>query len=179
MAIWFFIGVDTMAFGERIAPMSAKTYFEPLQSASTAFSGTRRAALFGDGCGRSLTARSRTTFGGRTDNPMPKAAPMPTSVSRKSRMAILPAHSEVGDQEMAIIVNKTLDLIRPEFEERTWQAFWRSAVEGQSSAVVAEALEMTPGAVRQAKSRVLRRLRGELHQLLELEGCSLEGVRSS
>ena len=87
--------------------------------------------------------------------------------------------SEVSDQETAIIVNKTLDLIRPEFEERTWQAFWRSAVEGQSSAVVAEALEMTPGAVRQAKSRVLRRLRGELHQLLELEGCSLEGVRSS
>ena len=94
-------------------------------------------------------------------------------------MATLRAHSEASDQEMAIIVNKTLDLIRPEFEERTWQAFWRAAVEGQPSAVVAEALEMTPGAVRQAKSRVLHRLRGELHQLLELEGCSLEGVRSS
>ena len=86
--------------------------------------------------------------------------------------------SEAGDQEMAIIVNRTLDLIRPEFEERTWQAFWRAAVEGQPSGVVAEALKMTPGAVRQAKSRVLHRLRGELHQLLELEGYSLEGVRS-
>jgi RNA polymerase sigma-70 factor (ECF subfamily) len=87
--------------------------------------------------------------------------------------------SEVSDQETAIIVNKTLDLIRPEFEERTWQAFWRAAVEGQPAGVVAEALEMTPGAVRQAKSRVLHRLRGELHQLLELEGCRLDGVRSS
>ena len=123
MAIWFFIGVDTMAFGERIAPMSAKTYFEPLQSASTAFSGTRRAALFGAGCGRSLATRSRTTFGGRTDNPMPRAAVMPTSVSRKSRMAILPARSEVSDQETAIIVNKTRDLIRPEFEDAPGKRF--------------------------------------------------------
>ena len=41
------------------------------------------------------------------------------------------AASEVSDQETAIIVNRTLDLIRPEFEDRTWQAFWRAAVEGQ------------------------------------------------
>ena len=39
--------------------------------------------------------------------------------------------------------------------------------------MVAESLEMTPAAVRQAKSRVLRRLREELHQLLEQEGCTL------
>ena len=80
---------------------------------------------------------------------------------------------EASDEETAIIVRKTLDLIRPEFEERTWQAFWRSAVEGQQSGVVAEALGMTPGAVRQAKSRVLRRLREELDRLLGLEGYDL------
>ena len=77
---------------------------------------------------------------------------------------------EASDEETAIIVRKTLDLIRPEFEERTWQAFWRSAVEGQQSGVVAEALGMTPGGVRQAKSRVLHRLREELDRLLGLEG---------
>ena len=86
---------------------------------------------------------------------------------------------EASDPEMAIIVNKTLDLIRPEFENRTWQAFWRAAVEGQQSSLIADALEMTPGAVRQAKSRVLHRLREELHQILELEGCGLEGLHSS
>ena len=75
---------------------------------------------------------------------------------------------QASDLEKAILVNKTLDLIRPEFEERTWQAFWRATVESQPSGVVADALEMTPGAVRQAKSRVLHRLRGELQQLLEL-----------
>jgi RNA polymerase sigma-70 factor (ECF subfamily) len=75
---------------------------------------------------------------------------------------------QASDLEKAILVNKTLALIRPEFEERTWQAFWRATVESQPSGVVADALEMTAGAVRQAKSRVLHRLRGELQQLLEL-----------
>ncbi len=84
---------------------------------------------------------------------------------------------EAGDREEAILVNRTLALIRPEFENRTWQAFWRATVEGQRSGVVAEALKTTPGAVRQAKSRVLRRLREELDQLLDAEGCSLEEIR--
>ena len=74
---------------------------------------------------------------------------------------------EVGNQERAILVAQVLDLIRSEFEDRTWQAFWQVAVEGRSSGVVAEMLEMTPAAVRQAKSRILRRLREELCQLPE------------
>ena len=86
---------------------------------------------------------------------------------------------EASDQETAIIVNKTLDLIRPEFEERTWQAFWRATVAGQQSGMVAEALKMTPAAVRKAKSRVLRRLREELSQLPDPEGISLQEVRGS
>jgi RNA polymerase sigma-70 factor (ECF subfamily) len=86
---------------------------------------------------------------------------------------------EASGQEKAILVNQTLDLIRPEFEDRTWQAFWRATAEGQQSGAVAEALEMTPGAVRQAKSRVLRRLREELNELLEPGGCSLEEIRDS
>ena len=86
---------------------------------------------------------------------------------------------EASDQETAVVVNKALSLIRSEFEERTWQAFWRAAVEGQPSGVVAEALEMKPGAVRQAKSRVLHRLREELQQLPEPKGCSPDEVPGS
>jgi RNA polymerase sigma-70 factor (ECF subfamily) len=82
--------------------------------------------------------------------------------------------AEAGNPEKAILVNRALDLIRNEFEDRTWQAFWRATVECQPSDVVAESLEMTPAAVRQAKSRVLRRLREELHQLLEQEEQPLE-----
>jgi RNA polymerase sigma-70 factor (ECF subfamily) len=53
-------------------------------------------------------------------------------------------------------------LIRGEFSERTWQAFWRTAVEGRAAKDVGAELAMSPGAVRVAKSRVLHRLREEL-----------------
>jgi RNA polymerase sigma-70 factor (ECF subfamily) len=60
------------------------------------------------------------------------------------------------------LLGRTLDLIRSEFEPRTWQAFWQTAVDGRAPIDVATDLGMTPGAVRVAKSRVLRRLREEL-----------------
>jgi RNA polymerase sigma-70 factor, ECF subfamily len=62
---------------------------------------------------------------------------------------------------------RALRLIREEFEERTWTAFWRTTVEGQAAKDVAADLCMTPGAVRVAKSRVLHRLREELGDLTE------------
>lgn len=62
---------------------------------------------------------------------------------------------------------RALNLIRAEFEERTWTAFWRTTVEGQAAKDVAADLSMTPGAVRVAKSRVLHRLREELGDLME------------
>jgi RNA polymerase sigma-70 factor (ECF subfamily) len=61
---------------------------------------------------------------------------------------------------------RALDQIRGEFEERTWAAFWRTAVEGRAPKDVADELSMSPGAVRVAKSRVLHRLREELGDLL-------------
>ncbi|WP_422927717.1 RNA polymerase sigma factor [Singulisphaera sp. PoT] len=54
---------------------------------------------------------------------------------------------------------EALGLVRAEFEDRTWQAFWRATVEGQPCAVIAKEMDVTPAAVRQAKSRVLRRLK--------------------
>jgi RNA polymerase sigma-70 factor (ECF subfamily) len=61
---------------------------------------------------------------------------------------------------------RALELIRAEFAERTWQAFWRTAVEDRAPREVAAELSMSPGAVRVAKSRVLHRLREELGDLL-------------
>ena len=57
---------------------------------------------------------------------------------------------------------KALESIRGEFHERTWQAFWRVVVEGRTAVDVGADLDMKPGAVRVAKSRVLLRLRREL-----------------
>lgn len=65
------------------------------------------------------------------------------------------------------LVARALELVRPEFAERTWQAFWRTAIEGRSAPEVAAELSMSAGAVRVAKSRVLQRLREELGDLIE------------
>lgn len=76
--------------------------------------------------------------------------------------------SSSGDaplNEDTLLVRRSLELIRNEFEDRTWQAFWRIAVEGQRPTDVAAVLGMTLAAVYQAKSRVLKRLRRELQGL--------------
>ncbi|MGO8691071.1 MAG: RNA polymerase sigma factor [Thermoguttaceae bacterium] len=66
----------------------------------------------------------------------------------------------------AAILPQALQLVRAEFENRTWEAFWRAAIEGQLPADIAADLGMSVQAVYKAKSRVLRRLRGELGELL-------------
>jgi RNA polymerase sigma-70 factor (ECF subfamily) len=65
------------------------------------------------------------------------------------------------------LLNKALESIRGEFHEKTWRAFWGVAVEGRTAADVAADLEMKPGTVRVAKSRVLLRLRRELGDIPE------------
>ena len=52
--------------------------------------------------------------------------------------------------------------VRGEFRAPTWQAFWKTGVEGRDPRAVAEKLGMSPGAVYIAKSRVMARLRREI-----------------
>jgi RNA polymerase sigma-70 factor (ECF subfamily) len=56
------------------------------------------------------------------------------------------------------LYHRVLDLIRSEFEDRSWQAFWQVVIEGRDPADVAAALDMTRNAVYIAKSRILHRL---------------------
>lgn len=104
------------------------------------------------------------------------------------RLTSLPAPSERSDDASAVasagdasragesatetertfernLFRRGLDLIRAEFEPRTWQAFWMTVVDGRATADVAADLSMSSGAVRVAKSRVLHRLRAELGDL--------------
>ena len=64
-------------------------------------------------------------------------------------------------------LHRMLDLVRVEFENRTWEAFWRIVVDGQSPAEVAADLDLSVMAVYKAKSRVLRRFREQLQGLAE------------
>ena len=68
--------------------------------------------------------------------------------------------------ELSQFYRNALELVRAEFEERTWRAFWLTVVEDRTPADITAELDMTPAAIRQAKSRVLRRLKQEVGDLL-------------
>lgn len=68
--------------------------------------------------------------------------------------------------EGAWLYRRALDLVKAEFADKTWQAFWRVAVDDRPTDAVAAELGMTAVAVRIAKSRVLARLREEVGDLL-------------
>ena len=75
---------------------------------------------------------------------------------------------EADDEERTLLsqlYRRALEFIRGEFEARTWQMFWRSVIDSLSTAAVAAELGTTAAAVRQARSRVLRRLRAEAAEL--------------
>jgi RNA polymerase sigma-70 factor (ECF subfamily) len=65
------------------------------------------------------------------------------------------------------VARRLLELLEPEFEPTTWQAFRRLVLEGQPTRDVADSLGLTPNAVRIAKSRVLARFRREVEGLLD------------
>jgi RNA polymerase sigma-70 factor (ECF subfamily) len=64
-----------------------------------------------------------------------------------------------GTNSDIVSVRRAITLLREEFEPHTWQAFYRATVDGLSAPEVADEVGMTPVAVRQAKHRVLKRLR--------------------
>ena len=65
------------------------------------------------------------------------------------------------------LVARALEIMQAEFEPTTWQACWQTTVEDRPAADVAAELKITINAVYVARSRVLRRLREELRDLLD------------
>jgi RNA polymerase sigma-70 factor (ECF subfamily) len=60
-----------------------------------------------------------------------------------------------------------LEQLRPEFSEKVWDAFWRTAVNGEPGDEVGRQLGMSTGAIYVAKSRVLARVRAEVQRRLD------------
>ena len=52
-----------------------------------------------------------------------------------------------------------MTILEPEFDPRTWRAFWELTVKGRSTKEIGQDLQMTVNAVRQAKLRVAKKLR--------------------
>jgi RNA polymerase sigma-70 factor (ECF subfamily) len=80
------------------------------------------------------------------------------------------AESAAGGEppaETAGVYRRALALIQSEFEEKTWQAFWRVVCENRRPADVAQELQLSLNAVYLAKSRILRALRETLGDATE------------
>jgi RNA polymerase sigma-70 factor (ECF subfamily) len=63
------------------------------------------------------------------------------------------------------LFHQAAEQVRGEVQATTWQAFWETAVAGNSPAEAAKKLGMNAGAVRVAKCRVLARLKEIVKQL--------------
>jgi RNA polymerase sigma-70 factor (ECF subfamily) len=92
----------------------------------------------------------------------------------QQQMAEIPQPSELLEesikpdaQSAACLSQRALEMIRAEFEARTWEAFWRVSVDGQPPSHVASDLQISVAAVYKAKSRVLSRFRQILSELPE------------
>ena len=86
----------------------------------------------------------------------------PASNENAQRDLPITGESSTDDLVFNDVLLRALESIRGEFHERTWQAFWKVVVEGRTASDVAADLDMKPGTVRVAKSRILLRLRREL-----------------
>ena len=68
-------------------------------------------------------------------------------------------NSNESANELMELATRALSVIRQDFSEKTWTAFWLTAAMGQPPSEVARELEMTSAAVCMCRARVLRRLR--------------------
>jgi len=71
----------------------------------------------------------------------------------------LPEAAEGEAEEVGRLYRRAVEQVRGEFEERTWQMFWQTVIDGRSPVDVAAERGVTPAAVRKAKSRVLHRFK--------------------
>jgi RNA polymerase sigma-70 factor (ECF subfamily) len=69
--------------------------------------------------------------------------------------------------EISKLYSRALELVHGDFEEQTWQAFWLTVMEGRTPATLTQELGMSATSIRQAKSRVLRRIKQEVGDLLD------------
>jgi RNA polymerase sigma-70 factor (ECF subfamily) len=104
-------------------------------------------------------------------------------VNRRARQPQVPGDTELRDRLNALLAPAAAEedlweqeyqrsrlawaaeLVKVHFEPTTWQAFWRTAVAGESPRAVAECLGLSVGAVHIAKSRVIARLKTTLNSL--------------
>ena len=79
----------------------------------------------------------------------------------------IPDDEPTGDLQLQQLTSRAMAQVQNEFEVRTWQAFWRTIVDGIATGEVAQELQMSEATVRQSRSRILRRLRQQLGDVMD------------
>jgi RNA polymerase sigma-70 factor (ECF subfamily) len=118
----------------------------------------------------SFRAWLRTTLVNRWRDLCRRASVRPgLAVDNQLDLDAMPALNDVAQdsEDCERLVVRALELIRPEFQPLTWQAFWEFFTSRQEASVIADRLRISADVVYTSKSRVLRRLRQELHGLLD------------
>jgi RNA polymerase sigma-70 factor (ECF subfamily) len=64
------------------------------------------------------------------------------------------------------LLHQILKIVRTEFSETTWKAFWEHCIQGRSPREIGEELSISPGTVYVAKQRVLTLLRARFGDFL-------------
>ena len=82
---------------------------------------------------------------------------------------------EVVRQERGEILVRALRIIKNDFEPDTWTVFWRTVIDGEPTEEVATSMGKNSKAVRQARTRVLKRLREEFADLIDFDETTHSG----
>ena len=88
--------------------------------------------------------------------------------SAQRNLAMISVDSKISEADpsspdmIQSVVMRAMEYVRTEFRESSWQAFWLTSIDGMPTDLVAEKLGITAAAVRQSRSRIMRRMREEL-----------------
>jgi RNA polymerase sigma-70 factor, ECF subfamily len=102
-------------------------------------------------------AKSPAAHGGSTAHQMLEEAPQLDATES----------FEISESDRKLVLRGALELIRGDFDEPTWKAFWSTAVDGKDATTVSRELGVSSNAVRKSKARVLKRLREEMSGIYE------------
>ncbi len=98
----------------------------------------------------------------RQQAPAPSLADLPTEPAAPDQLDAV-----IAADYQQYLVQRALELMESDFQPTTWRAFWECTVNERPAADVATELQVSLDSVYAAKSRVLRRLRAEMRDLLD------------
>jgi RNA polymerase sigma-70 factor (ECF subfamily) len=103
----------------------------------------------------------------RTSRRHPPPLPLTTDLATPRTNGVEQFDEQEEAQYRQYLLRQTLQVLKPEFSTTIWKAFEEHVLAGRSADEVATHLNIAPGTVYVAKSRVFKRLRQELAGLIE------------